>query len=216
MRRVAATASRRTLMAPQHQTAVMWGIHQTTNNLLYSTSQRSESALIVGGIALASTAVTLKYALAAYEKYEASKPPPGSSPETDTASSTTSADSENTTKATEAEDPASTNTAKASDTAAAAAAKKKKGETAGQTAAKQADSLFASWFARNFYDGGFEDKMTKREAALILGIRESATVDKVKEAHRRVLLLNHPDRGGSAFLAAKINEAKDLLLKGRV
>lgn len=66
---------------------------------------------------------------------------------------------------------------------------------------------------KNFYKGGFEPKMTKREAALVLGIRESATKDKLKEAHRRIMLLNHPDRGGSPYLATKINEAKDLLDK---
>ena len=57
--------------------------------------------------------------------------------------------------------------------------------------------------------------MTKREAALILGVRESAATERVKDAHRKILLLNHPDRGGSAYVAAKVNEAKDLLLKGR-
>ncbi|KAG0749274.1 hypothetical protein G6F57_000691 [Rhizopus arrhizus] len=63
-----------------------------------------------------------------------------------------------------------------------------------------------------FYKGGFDAKMNKREAALILGIRESqATKAKIKEAHRRIMLLNHPDRGGSPFLALKINEAKEFL-----
>ncbi len=57
--------------------------------------------------------------------------------------------------------------------------------------------------------------MTKREAALILGVRESATVDRIKDAHRRILINNHPDRGGSPFIAAKVNEAKDFLLKGK-
>ncbi|KAG8660295.1 hypothetical protein MANES_02G141900v8 [Manihot esculenta] len=65
---------------------------------------------------------------------------------------------------------------------------------------------------RRFYDGGFHPVMTRREASLILGIRESTPVDKVKEAHRRVMVANHPDAGGSHYLASKINEAKDLLL----
>ncbi|KAJ9146559.1 hypothetical protein P3X46_028808 [Hevea brasiliensis] len=65
---------------------------------------------------------------------------------------------------------------------------------------------------RRFYDGGFHPVMTKREAALILGVRESTSVDKVKEAHRRVMVANHPDAGGSHYLASKVNEAKDLLL----
>uniref|UniRef100_F6HNI9 J domain-containing protein n=1 Tax=Vitis vinifera TaxID=29760 RepID=F6HNI9_VITVI len=65
---------------------------------------------------------------------------------------------------------------------------------------------------RKFYEGGFQPTMTKREAALILGIRENATADKVKEAHRRVMVANHPDAGGSHYLASKINEAKDVML----
>nr|CAG8519782.1 9259_t:CDS:2 [Entrophospora candida] len=65
-----------------------------------------------------------------------------------------------------------------------------------------------------FYKGGFDPKMNKREAALILGLRESGLDKiKIKEAHRRIMLLNHPDRGGSPYLASKINEAKDLLEK---
>ncbi|OIT35653.1 mitochondrial import inner membrane translocase subunit tim14-1, partial [Nicotiana attenuata] len=65
---------------------------------------------------------------------------------------------------------------------------------------------------RKFYEGGFQPKMTKREAALILGIREGAPPDKVREAHRRVMIANHPDAGGSHYLASKINEAKDVML----
>lgn len=48
-----------------------------------------------------------------------------------------------------------------------------------------------------------------------LGIRESASVDRIKEAYRKLLPINHPDRGGSAYLSVKINEAKDFLLKGK-
>uniref|UniRef100_A0A2C9WA58 J domain-containing protein n=1 Tax=Manihot esculenta TaxID=3983 RepID=A0A2C9WA58_MANES len=65
---------------------------------------------------------------------------------------------------------------------------------------------------RRFYEGGFQPVMTRREAALILGIRESTPSDKVREAHRRVMVANHPDAGGSHYLASKINEAKDILL----
>ncbi|KAL3631629.1 hypothetical protein CASFOL_024613 [Castilleja foliolosa] len=65
---------------------------------------------------------------------------------------------------------------------------------------------------RKFYEGGFQPKMTRREAALILGVRESTKPDQIKEAHRRVMVANHPDAGGSHYLASKINEAKDLLL----
>ncbi|KAI4378746.1 hypothetical protein MLD38_016183 [Melastoma candidum] len=65
---------------------------------------------------------------------------------------------------------------------------------------------------RRFYEGGFQASMTRREAALILGVRESTPANKVKEAHRRVMVANHPDSGGSHYLASKINEAKDVLL----
>jgi DnaJ family protein C protein 19 len=62
-----------------------------------------------------------------------------------------------------------------------------------------------------FYRGGFEPKMSKREAALILGVSPSASKTKIKDAHKKIMLLNHPDRGGSPYVAAKINEAKDLM-----
>ena len=42
--------------------------------------------------------------------------------------------------------------------------------------------------------------------------REISSLDKVKEAQRRVMVANHPDAGGSHYLASKINEAKDLML----
>jgi DnaJ homolog subfamily C member 19 len=70
-----------------------------------------------------------------------------------------------------------------------------------------AESLASS----KYYRGGFDPKMSKREAALILGVSPSASKLKVKDAHKRIMVLNHPDRGGSPYLAAKINEAKDLM-----
>ncbi|XP_067948775.1 mitochondrial import inner membrane translocase subunit TIM14-like [Watersipora subatra] len=62
-----------------------------------------------------------------------------------------------------------------------------------------------------YYKGGFDTKMSKREAGLILGVSPSANAKRVKDAHKRIMLLNHPDRGGSPYLAAKINEAKDYI-----
>ncbi|XWS75112.1 hypothetical protein CRYUN_Cryun01aG0057200 [Craigia yunnanensis] len=53
-----------------------------------------------------------------------------------------------------------------------------------------------------FYEGGFQPTMTRREAALNLGVRENATQDKVREALRKVMVANHPDAGGSHYLAS--------------
>ncbi|KAL4441820.1 hypothetical protein ABPG77_003736 [Micractinium sp. CCAP 211/92] len=83
--------------------------------------------------------------------------------------------------------------------------------------ARTALQAFQAWKTagprmRQFYKGGFQSEMTRREAALILGVRESAPEEKVKEAHRRIMIANHPDAGGSSFIAAKVNEAKDMLL----
>ena len=77
----------------------------------------------------------------------------------------------------------------------------------------QAAAMIDSFAGSKYYKGGFESVMTKREAGLILGISPSADKARVKQAHLKIMLLNHPDKGGSPYLATKINEAKDLLEK---
>jgi DnaJ-domain-containing protein 1 len=54
--------------------------------------------------------------------------------------------------------------------------------------------------------------MGRDEALAILGLKKNATADEVKSAHKRLMKDFHPDKGGSDYLAAKINAAKDLLL----
>lgn len=85
------------------------------------------------------------------------------------------------------------------------------GKLAQTTFKQQLDSLPASGAFSKYYKGGFEPKISKREAGLILGVSPSASNAKIKEAHKRIMLANHPDRGGSPYIAAKINEAKDYL-----
>jgi hypothetical protein len=54
--------------------------------------------------------------------------------------------------------------------------------------------------------------MTRREALSILGLREEVNHDEIKAAYRRLIGLAHPDHGGTDYLAAKINRARDVLL----
>ncbi|EDO15306.1 hypothetical protein Kpol_1038p12 [Vanderwaltozyma polyspora DSM 70294] len=70
-------------------------------------------------------------------------------------------------------------------------------------------------FELNQYQGGFYRPMSEAEALLILDIspNEIRNLDKkmLAKKHRKAIILNHPDKGGSPYLAMKINEAKDLI-----
>ena len=54
--------------------------------------------------------------------------------------------------------------------------------------------------------------MTRDEALSVLGLGPDARDDDIRAAHRRLILQNHPDKGGSDYLASKVNQAKDVLL----
>ena len=53
--------------------------------------------------------------------------------------------------------------------------------------------------------------MDKAEAAKVLGVKLDTPEKDVNDAYRKLMMANHPDRGGSPFISEKINEAKNLL-----
>ena len=62
---------------------------------------------------------------------------------------------------------------------------------------------------------GAQTAMDEATALSVLGLEPGASVDEIKAAHRRLMTKLHPDHGGSGYLAAQLNQAKDYLLSRR-
>jgi hypothetical protein len=63
--------------------------------------------------------------------------------------------------------------------------------------------------------GGRPGTMTREEALEILGLEPGASREQIAQAHRRLMQKMHPDAGGTDYLAAQINRARDVLLERR-
>jgi DnaJ domain len=72
--------------------------------------------------------------------------------------------------------------------------------------------------SRTHQAGGasWDGPMSRDQALDVLGLEASADAVEIRKAHRRLIQMVHPDRGGSNYLAAKINQAKEILLGEKI
>ncbi len=79
------------------------------------------------------------------------------------------------------------------------------------TRLKTVYDVYNSYFKKNNY----KISMDKNEAFEILGLDFNASRDDIINAHKKLIEKNHPDKGGSDYLSAKINKARDVLLENK-
>jgi hypothetical protein len=89
-----------------------------------------------------------------------------------------------------------------------------------KAAPDQSQALLEAWLDRHregwrqgwHAQAGKGSGMTAAEAYSVLGLKPGASAEEIRSAHRRLMKDFHPDKGGSDYLAIKINQAKDVLL----
>ena len=73
-------------------------------------------------------------------------------------------------------------------------------------------SILSKFLMRNRNKFNSKKKMTKKEALEILGLKEGASRDQIVKNYNLLIKKNHPDLGGSEWIAKQLNQARDILL----
>ena len=183
--------------------------------LLGSAVPSRPNSVLIGGLTIAAGAMAARYALQVYDKAQGTAPPDESSNAGGSDSSGRGGDSGSKGGEDGSGSSSSSSSSRSGDDKSASGDKAEGGAADSGSQQQSGSKMWgAEMFAKRFYRGGFEDKMTRREAALILGVRESATPERVRERHRKMLMLNHPDMGGSTFLAEKVRVSNGVFSPG--